>query len=47
MLAIPLFFRNALAIRRKPSASLDPYLKQMAISTLLFVLLFGLGLIIH
>ncbi|MDX5397624.1 MAG: 1,4-dihydroxy-2-naphthoate polyprenyltransferase, partial [Hymenobacteraceae bacterium] len=28
--------------KQKPS-ELDPYLKQMALSTLLFVLLFGIG----
>jgi 1,4-dihydroxy-2-naphthoate octaprenyltransferase len=44
LLAIPLFLKNAFAIRSKPAASLDPYLRQMAISTLLFVLLFGIGL---
>lgn len=45
MLAIPLFIRNGLAIATKPSDALDPYLKQMAISALLFVLLFGAGLL--
>ena len=47
LLAIPLFIRNAIAITRKPSEQLDPYLKQMAISALLFVLLFGIGSIIR
>ena len=47
ILALPLFVRNGLAVSRKPSESLDPYLKQMAISTLFFVLLFGTGLAIH
>ena len=46
MLAIPLFIRNGLAIATKPSDALDPYLKQMAISALLFVLLFGAGLLL-
>jgi len=41
---ILLFLRNGLAVSRKPSAELDPYLKQMALSTLLFVILFGVGL---
>lgn len=44
-ITVPLFFKNALAVANKPSEALDPYLKQMAISTLLFVLLFGLGLV--
>lgn len=44
MLAIPLFIRNGAAVSRKPPERLDPYLRQMAVSTLLFVLLFGIGL---
>lgn len=40
----PLFIKNGVAISKKPSHKLDPYLKQMALSTLLFVLLFGIGL---
>jgi 1,4-dihydroxy-2-naphthoate octaprenyltransferase len=47
LLTIPLFIKNGVAVNSKPSESLDPYLKQMAISTLLFVLLFGMGLIIR
>jgi len=43
MLSFPLFIMNGLAIQRKPSDQLDPYLKQLALSTLLFVVLFGLG----
>jgi 1,4-dihydroxy-2-naphthoate octaprenyltransferase len=46
LLAAPLFIRNGMAISTKPSHELDPYLKQMALSTLLFVLLFGFGLIL-
>jgi 1,4-dihydroxy-2-naphthoate octaprenyltransferase len=42
----PLFVYNAIAVTRKPSSELDPYLRQMALSTLIFVLLFGLGLIL-
>lgn len=41
----PLFTSIALAVTNKPSEQLDPYLKRMAISTLLFVLLFGIGLL--
>lgn len=40
---VPLFIRNGLAVQGKPSEQLDPYLKQLAISTLLFVVWFGLG----
>lgn len=38
-----LFIFNIKAVARKPSDQLDPYLKQMAISTLLFAILFSLG----
>ncbi len=44
-IAIILFLRNGLAVSQKPSEDLDPYLKQMALSTLLFVVLFGVGLL--
>ncbi len=46
IITIPLFIKNALAISRKPSRELDPYLKQMALTTLVFVLLFGLGIVL-
>jgi 1,4-dihydroxy-2-naphthoate octaprenyltransferase len=46
MLAAPLFIKNGLAIHRRPSSELDQFLKQLALSTLLFVMLFGLGLIL-
>lgn len=46
LVTIPLFIVNGKAISSKPSAELDPYLKQMALSTLLFVVLFGSGLIL-
>jgi 1,4-dihydroxy-2-naphthoate octaprenyltransferase len=47
LLSFPLFIRNGLAVSRlKKASELDPYLKQMALSTLLFVLLFGLGAIL-
>lgn len=45
-ISIPFFIYNGLAVSKKPSTQLDPYLKQMALSTLLFVVLFGLGLIL-
>ena len=44
ILALPLLYINGKAVMTKfTSAELDPYLKQMAISTLAFVLFFGLG----
>lgn len=46
LISLPLFIRNGMAISEKPSHELDPYLKQMALSTLLFVILFGIGLIL-
>jgi 1,4-dihydroxy-2-naphthoate polyprenyltransferase len=46
LLSFPLFLKNGLEVGRKPSHQLDPYLKQMALSILLFVLLFGVGLIL-
>ncbi|MEP0987060.1 1,4-dihydroxy-2-naphthoate octaprenyltransferase [Ekhidna sp.] len=38
-----LFYKNIKAVATKPSQELDPYLKQMAISTLLFSVLFSIG----
>jgi len=47
LLVIPFFLVNVKAVKTKLTASsLDPYLKQMAISTLLFVLFFGIGIIL-
>jgi 1,4-dihydroxy-2-naphthoate polyprenyltransferase len=46
LISAPLFFRIGVAVSRKPSHELDPYLRQMALSTLFFVLLFGMGLIL-
>jgi 1,4-dihydroxy-2-naphthoate polyprenyltransferase len=45
LLATPLMINVGLAVSKKTSLELDPYLKQMALSTLLFVLLFGVGLL--
>lgn len=46
ILAIPMFIRNAFAVTvYREQSELDPYLKQMAVSTLIYVLLFGLGII--
>lgn len=47
LLSFPLFLWNGRAVmKKKTAAELDPYLKQMAMSTLAFVLLFGLGTLI-
>lgn len=44
LLVAPLFLKNGLSVSKNTvSNQLDPYLKQMAISTLLFVLTFGMG----
>ena len=45
LLATPLLVINGLAVHQKSSSELDPFLKQMALSTLFFVLLFGMGLL--
>lgn len=47
VLSLPLFILNGWQVAKKKDAvSLDPFLKQMALSTLLFVILFGVGLIL-
>jgi 1,4-dihydroxy-2-naphthoate polyprenyltransferase len=46
LITVPLFVENGRAVYKKPSPELDPYLKQMALSTLLFVILFGVGLLL-
>ena len=47
LLVLPLLLRNGLAIYKYEDArKLDPFLKQMALSTLLFVVLFGTGLLL-
>ena len=47
LLTLPLFYRNFQAVKNIGSSGLlDPYLKQLSISTLLFVIVFGLGLVI-
>ncbi|MBN8577407.1 MAG: 1,4-dihydroxy-2-naphthoate polyprenyltransferase [Cytophagales bacterium] len=43
----PLLIRNGIAVSQRPAHQLDPYLKQMALSALIFVILFGLGLLIN
>ena len=46
LVVVPLVYVNGKAVQSKPEADLDPYLKQMAITTLVFVISFGLGLVI-
>ena len=43
LLSTPLLVINGWSVAKLPSEKLDPFLKQMALSTLLFVLLFGIG----
>lgn len=44
LLSLPLLYINARAVKKKETApALDPYLKQMAMATLAFVLAFGVG----
>lgn len=44
LLVIPLLYKNGYAVKTLHDAQkLDPYLKQMAITTLLFVICFGIG----
>jgi len=43
LLSTPLLIINGKSVAKLPSEKLDPFLKQMALSTLLFVLLFGIG----
>lgn len=46
LLTVPLFLKNGFSVQQKSASELDPYLKQLALSTLLFVLLFGTGLVL-
>lgn len=43
LLSVPAFVIIGKAVQQKPSHELDPYLKFMALSTLFFVILFGMG----
>lgn len=43
LFAFMLLFKNVQAVKTKSGAELDPFLKQMAIATLIFSLLFALG----
>lgn len=47
LISIPLFIHNGIAVAHKKKAvELDPYLKQMALATLIYVLSFGIGLML-
>ncbi|MEQ8713867.1 MAG: 1,4-dihydroxy-2-naphthoate polyprenyltransferase [Cyclobacteriaceae bacterium] len=47
VVTVPLLLINGRAVQSKTkAAALDPYLKQLAITTLLFVITFGLGLLL-
>lgn len=46
LIVLPLLYINARSVQSKSGMELDPYLKQMALTTLVYVLTFGLGLII-
>lgn len=47
LLVIPLLLKNGFAVQRKTEAKeIDPYLKQLALTSLLFVILFGVGQLI-
>jgi 1,4-dihydroxy-2-naphthoate octaprenyltransferase len=47
LLTSPLLFFNAFKVSSiKESKRLDPYLKQMALSTLVFIIIFGIGILI-
>ena len=47
LMTLPLFIRNGVAVYRYENAKeLDPYLRQLAISSSLFTLLFGAGLLL-
>ncbi|MEK6480891.1 1,4-dihydroxy-2-naphthoate polyprenyltransferase [Catalinimonas sp. 4WD22] len=44
LITVPLLIKNGLAVQhKKTSVELDPYLKQMALTTLIYVLSFGIG----
>ena len=46
IITIPMLIRNGLAIQRtNDPVKLDPFLKQMAVTTLIFVITFGIGLV--
>jgi 1,4-dihydroxy-2-naphthoate octaprenyltransferase len=46
LLTFPLIIRNGWGVARATGAALNPYLGQMSLTTFIFVLLFGLGMIL-
>jgi 1,4-dihydroxy-2-naphthoate octaprenyltransferase len=46
VVSVPFFITNIVKVKTVDSKNLDPYLKQMALSTLLFVVSFGVGLLL-
>ena len=46
LLIIPLLIINAKSVTQNPKEDLDPYLKQMALTNLVFVLLFGISILL-
>lgn len=47
LITIPFFVDNGVSVSKKPPGELDPLLKQMSLSTLLFVILFGIGILLR
>ena len=43
VLAVPLVAQNGFAVARRPPNDLDPLLKQMSLTALLFAIIFGVG----
>jgi 1,4-dihydroxy-2-naphthoate polyprenyltransferase len=46
LLIFPILTKIISAVKHEPSEKLDPWLKRMALTTLLFVILFGVGMLI-
>jgi 1,4-dihydroxy-2-naphthoate polyprenyltransferase len=46
LLIFPILLKIIAAVKNEPSEKLDPWLKRMALTTLLFVVLFGVGLVV-
>ena len=46
LVVFPFLMKIMIAVKNEPSEKLDPWLKRMALTTLLFVILFGVGLML-
>jgi 1,4-dihydroxy-2-naphthoate polyprenyltransferase len=46
LVIFPILIKIISAVKNEPSENLDPWLKRMALTTLLFVVLFGVGLVV-